>query len=126
MVEQHVRDEIYYREALRMGLGGDDPLIRRRMRQKLDFILLDTAGLIAPDKDQLQQYMQQHADRYMAPARVSFEQVYLGEINEKKLWRTDSSNLNQVNFTLPAIARIDVTRPLSIRSYGSHRSSFWR
>jgi hypothetical protein len=79
MVDQHVRDEIYYREALRLGLGGDDSLIRRRMRQKLDFILLDTAELIAPDQAELQQYMLQHAERYMAPAQVSFQQVYLGE-----------------------------------------------
>lgn len=81
MIDQHVRDEIYYREALRLGLGGDDSLIRRRMRQKLDFILLDTAELIAPDHAELRQYMLQHAARYMAPAQVSFHQVYLGEVS---------------------------------------------
>jgi hypothetical protein len=81
MIDQHVRDEIYYREALRLGLGGDDSLIRRRMRQKLDFILLDTAELIAPDHAELQQYMLQHAARYMAPAQVSFHQVYLGQVS---------------------------------------------
>ena len=101
MVEQHVRDEIYYREAVRMGLGSDDPLIRRRMRQKLNFILLDTAALIAPDKEQLQQYMQQHAERYMTPARVSFQQVYLGEADETS-YAELIKQLESGEFQLPA------------------------
>ena len=44
LVENHVREEVFYREALAMGLDQNDPLIRRRMRQKLEFILEDLSA----------------------------------------------------------------------------------
>jgi hypothetical protein len=39
LIDNFVRDEVYYREALALGLDRDDPFIRRRMRQKLEFLL---------------------------------------------------------------------------------------
>lgn len=34
LIDGFVREEIYYREALALGLDRDDPLVRQRMRQK--------------------------------------------------------------------------------------------
>ena len=39
LIEGHVREEVYYRQALAMGLDQDDPVLRQRMRQKLEFLL---------------------------------------------------------------------------------------
>ena len=39
LIESHVRDEVYYREAVAMGLDRNDPTIRQRMRLKLEFLL---------------------------------------------------------------------------------------
>jgi hypothetical protein len=44
MVESHVREEVFYREAMAMGLDQDDPMVRRRMRMKLEFMLEDLSG----------------------------------------------------------------------------------
>jgi peptidyl-prolyl cis-trans isomerase C len=38
LVEDSVREEVYYREALTLGLDRDDPVIRRRLRQKMEFL----------------------------------------------------------------------------------------
>ena len=38
LVEDYIRDEVLYREALAMGLDKDDTIVRRRMRQKLEFL----------------------------------------------------------------------------------------
>ncbi len=75
-VEEHVREEVLYREALAMGLDRDDSVIRRRLAQKMEFLTTDVAGLDAPGEDALRAYLDEHIDAYTGPARVSFEHVY--------------------------------------------------
>jgi hypothetical protein len=76
LIESHVRDEVYYREALAMGLDQNDPLIRRRMRQKLEFILEDLTAE-EPSDQVLMAFLQQHPERFQVEPRVSFRQLYL-------------------------------------------------
>ena len=38
LVEDFIREEVYYREALALGLDRDDTVIRRRLRQKMEFL----------------------------------------------------------------------------------------
>ncbi|MEE4282614.1 MAG: hypothetical protein V2I41_11775 [Pseudomonadales bacterium] len=38
LVEQFIKEEIYYREAMRLGLDANDTIVRRRMVQKLTFL----------------------------------------------------------------------------------------
>ena len=52
LIESHVRDEIYYREAVDMGLDRNDPTIRQRMRLKLEFLLEDLSTVAEPGADQ--------------------------------------------------------------------------
>jgi len=77
LIENHVRDEVYYREALAMGLDQNDSLIRRRMRQKLEFILEDLSADAEPGKQELNRFLGQHADRFRLEPQISFHQVYL-------------------------------------------------
>jgi len=48
LVEEHVKEEVYYREALAMWLDRDDTIVRRRMRQKFEFLMNDLANAVAP------------------------------------------------------------------------------
>ena len=77
LVENYLRDEVYYREALALGLDKDDSVIRRRLRQKLGFILEDTAALLDPDDKQLTAYMHAHEEQFRVQPQVSFRQIYL-------------------------------------------------
>ena len=45
MVEDYVKDEIYFRESKRLGLDVDDAIIRRRLVQKLTFLTEDIARI---------------------------------------------------------------------------------
>ncbi len=45
LIQDHIREEILYREALAMGLDRDDTIVRRRMRQKIEFLSEDIASL---------------------------------------------------------------------------------
>ncbi|MBS0476941.1 MAG: peptidyl-prolyl cis-trans isomerase, partial [Proteobacteria bacterium] len=38
LIKDYVKEEIYYREAKRMGLDLDDPIVRRRLRSKMEFL----------------------------------------------------------------------------------------
>jgi hypothetical protein len=77
LVDEFVREEVYYREALALGLDRDDAVVRRRLRQKMEF--LGEAGAGAPGEDELRAHFAAHPDRFGAPARVTFRQVFLGE-----------------------------------------------
>jgi hypothetical protein len=77
LIDGFVREEVYYREALALGLDRDDPIVRQRMRQKLEFLLEDLAGVVEPDDAELEGFLTEHAERFALPPRISFKQVYL-------------------------------------------------
>ena len=79
LVEDFVREEVYYREALALGLDRDDTVIRRRLRQKMEFLSDAGAGAMAPDEGDLRAHFADHVDRFTPAARVTFRQVFLGD-----------------------------------------------
>jgi len=77
LIESRVRDEVYYREAVAMGLDRNDRTIQQRMRMKLEFLLEDLGAMAEPSDDVLIAYLQAHPDKFQVEARVSFRQVYI-------------------------------------------------
>ena len=75
LIDSWVRDEVYYREALAMGLERDDPVVRRRMSQKIQFIL-DSGAPAAPTDAELQRWLDDHADKYRIEPSYALQQVY--------------------------------------------------
>jgi hypothetical protein len=77
LVNDYVRDEVLYREARTMGLDQDDVIVRRRMRQKFEFLVEDMAARTGPPRDQeLEAYLRQHADKYREEPSFGFEQIF--------------------------------------------------
>lgn len=76
LVEDHIREEIYYREAMAMGLDRDDTIVRRRMRQKLEFFTDDILASIEPPEEELRTYLSEHPEKFQVAGRVTFEQIY--------------------------------------------------
>ncbi len=76
LVDSWVRDEIFYREALAMGLEQGDPVVRRRLSQKIQFIM-DTGADAGPPTDaDLQRWLDDHADRYRITTGYSLRQHF--------------------------------------------------
>ena len=75
LIDNWVREEILYREGLAMGLDRDDPIVRRRIGQKVEFIV-DGMTPAAPTVEELQSWLDAHPDRYALAALHSFQQVY--------------------------------------------------
>ncbi len=77
LVDDAVKEEIFYREALAQGLDRDDVIVRRRMRQKLEFISEDIAPVPEPTDAQLQSWLDAHRAQFSLAPRYTFEQVFL-------------------------------------------------
>jgi hypothetical protein len=76
IVADLVTEELLAREAREMGLDANDTIVRRRLAQKLKFLVEDTAHLIEPTENALRQFYAANAIRFQTGAKVSFTQIY--------------------------------------------------
>ncbi len=77
LIDDWVHEEIATREAIAMGLDKDDTIIRRRLRQKLEFVSDDIAAQTEPTDADLNAYLKAHPDSFRVEPRFAFSQVYL-------------------------------------------------
>jgi hypothetical protein len=77
LIDDFVKEEIYVREARKLGLAEDDTVIRRRLRMKMEFLSDMDPALSPPADSELQSYLDTHASAFAEPPRYSFEQIYL-------------------------------------------------
>ncbi|MDH3362310.1 MAG: peptidylprolyl isomerase [Gammaproteobacteria bacterium] len=109
-VRDYIKEEIYYREALRLGLDVNDTVIRRRLRQKMEFMTDTDAEVLDLDKATLQAFYEQNADRYRKSPVFDFEQIYfsaesadrIAPVMKALLSGTDSQSLGDP-ISLPAL-----------------------
>ncbi len=73
----HVEEQVLMREAQRLGLDSEDTIIRRRLAQKMRFMLNDMSTPSLPPRAELQAWFQNHPDTFMRPETRSFEHIYL-------------------------------------------------
>lgn len=79
MIDEYVKEEILYREALKLGLDKDDTIIRRRLAQKMDFLAEDVASLREPAPGVLEAWYQQHQDLYAPPPLATFHHLFFAQ-----------------------------------------------
>jgi hypothetical protein len=92
LVGDYVREEVLYREAKAMGLDQDDVIVRRRMRQKFEFLAEDLAARTGPPTDlELEAYLRQHADKYSQEPSFTFEHIFFSR--EKRGTSVDADAL---------------------------------
>ena len=90
LIQNFIRDEVYYREALAMGLDKDDTIIKRRLRQKMEFISEDIASLDPPTDHELQAFLDAHAEDYRQDSRFSFRHIYFDSSKRGQAAQTDA------------------------------------
>ncbi|MDB5554021.1 MAG: hypothetical protein JWL86_4005 [Rhizobium sp.] len=76
LVDGFVKEEVFYREGKKMGLDQNDTIFRRRMQQKLEFLLEPGSEELTSKAGELEAYFKLHAETYKAPAMVEFEQLF--------------------------------------------------
>ncbi len=76
LINSYIKEEVYYREALALGLDKNDTILRRRLMQKMEFLSNDIAELNTPDETELNTYFLDNQGKYKLPARLSFTHIY--------------------------------------------------
>jgi len=77
LIDDFVLEEIYYRQAVAMGIDRDDTVIRRRLRQKFEFLTDDMAAASTPSDEELAAYLAANADDFLRDSTYTFRQIYL-------------------------------------------------
>lgn len=76
LVESFIKEEIYYREGRKLGLDLDDTVFRRRLQQKMEFLIEPDETALIPAKGELETFLAENASKFAVDERVEFEQIY--------------------------------------------------
>ena len=76
LIEDYIRDEVFYRAGRAAGLDRDDVVIRRRVRQKMEF-LAEEVSAPQPTEAQLADFLASNPERFRKEERLTFQQLFL-------------------------------------------------
>jgi hypothetical protein len=107
LIDDWVREEIAVREAMTAGLDRDDTIIRRRLRQKLEFLVEDAVEGAPPSDQELQAWLDTHADSFRIEPQVAFRHVYVNRSRRGPAAETDARAILVRLRAAGAVARID-------------------
>ena len=92
LVDDYIRDEVFYREGRAAGLDRDDVIIRRRVRQKMEFLAEDISAP-EPSEEQLAAYLRANPERFRTEDRLTFQQVFLSAARRGRAIDDDSKQV---------------------------------
>jgi peptidyl-prolyl cis-trans isomerase C len=110
-LEQHIRQEVLYREALARGYDRDDLVVRRAMQQKMEFLAASQALEEPPSEEEIEAFFALRKERYRLPAVLTFAQVYVSP---------DQRGVGAEQFAVDLLARLrsDDPEPADLNSWG--------
>jgi hypothetical protein len=92
LVEDDIRDEVFYREGRAAGLDRDDFVIHRRVRQKME-LLAEDMTTAEPSDEQLAAYLASNPEKFWTEDRVTFHQVFLSATRRGSALEDDAKQL---------------------------------
>ena len=93
LVRERVREEMLCREAVALGLDQGDTVIRRRLRQKMEFVSDDIAAQSEPTDSELSSYLLAHSEKFRTEPRFTFRQIYLNPEKRGKKLQQDAAQI---------------------------------
>lgn len=93
IVDDFIREEVLYREALALGLDEDDIIIRRRMAQKIAFLTQDLAAQMEPSEEELREWYLQNLVLYTEEPLITFTHIYFNEDERGSRAESDAQTL---------------------------------
>ena len=116
LVTEYLKEELLAREARAMGLDQDDLVVRRRLAQKLVFLVQDTARPAEPSDEELRRIYEAHPEQFQTRARVSFTQVFFNRETRKDAAADAKGALAELSH-LPSAARsLELGDPLPLEA----------
>jgi PPIC-type PPIASE domain len=106
LIEDYIRDEVFYREGRAAGLDRDDVIIRRRVRQKMEFLAEDMS-VPEPSDEQLSTYLASNPEHFRTEDQITFYQVFLSATRRANTIDSDSKQVASI--LAQADAPVDAT-----------------
>ena len=100
LVDNYIREEVFYREGRAAGLDRDDVVIRRRVRQKMEFLAEDMAA-VEPSEQQLAAYLASHSERFRIQERLTFHHVFLSKSRRGSAIENDVKQVSNALVRIP-------------------------
>lgn len=92
----HIEEQVLMREAVRLGLNEDDTIIRRRLAQKMRFMIDDVSLPVLPERSELESWFNDNPTRFTRPETRSFEHIYLSPRGRADTVIADAKTLLEV------------------------------
>ena len=116
LVRDYIREEAAYREALALGLDRDDMIVRRRLRQKLEFVSDELAARKEPSDAELQSFLLTHRGTFQIEAHFSFRQIYFNpQLHGENLHRDVARVLNDLQNRDSRVHKTDLGDPFLLQ-----------
>ncbi len=100
LINNQIREDLAFAHGVQMGLIENDSIIKRRVQQKIEFMLNDSIASIEPGREELQAYLDAHKDQYTIAPRYTFKQIYINpeqhENSTAFIAQLQSKELNKV------------------------------
>lgn len=85
LVDRHIREEIFWREGMALGLSEHDEIVRRRIIQKYEFLQSDNNVIKEPSLQKLESWYQENLQQFSEPSQVSFTHIYFSEAQDGRI-----------------------------------------
>ncbi|WP_341487212.1 peptidylprolyl isomerase [Pararhizobium sp. A13] len=102
LIDDHVKEEILVRQALELGLDRDDTVVRRRLRQKMEFMNAADAEALTVTDAELDAYLKSNAATFEIDPMLAFQQVFLNPQRRGDTIGQDAASVLEALLTNPA------------------------
>ncbi|WP_245484474.1 peptidyl-prolyl cis-trans isomerase [Rhizobium leguminosarum] len=103
LIDDYVKEEILVRQALALGLDKDDTVVRRRLRQKMEFLNVADADALGATDAELEAYLAANPRAFDVDAKLAFQQIFLNRERRGETVARDATSNLQVLLTNPAV-----------------------
>jgi len=101
LIDNYILEELYYREAVNLGLDQNDSVIRRRLQQKMEFISKDLSSIIDASDAELETFLVKNSDKYRAQSSYSFKQIYIDPTKHDQPYQLAQKWLTDIEAIIP-------------------------
>ena len=101
-INAYIKEMVFYRVALEMGLDKNDVMIRRLLGQKVQFITNDLIKPQEPGENELKVYFKNNIDSYTLPEWITMTQIFFDPDLRDDKTLTDAEN------TIGLLKKIDI------------------
>lgn len=125
LIADEVKSEVFYREALRMQLDHNDEIIRRRLKQKYEFLVKDLVNNEQPSESALNTFYESHKELYKESGKLTFTQIYLSPDNRQNPLQDARDLQDKINASSANIINEKITGdPFHLQRYHQELDEF--